>query len=182
MTVFKRGGCYYDSTRQTDTVSPSDDLGLLARATLALPEGARAYLELVWSRTRMRYSIAPTPVNVFGLADNAGFTIPSSSPFYPKNLGLAGDLVDPLYRTVPLGQRVVEADTTAQRVLIGWQAQMAGWAMDAAVMQSVTRSTLDYASGYADSAKLIAALQTGLITTRSATRGRRAMRCSPRLR
>ena len=162
-TVFVNGACRTNFTLYNDLISPSDSLGLLSRATLALPDASHVVAEVLWSRHRGQYTNAPGPVNSPGIAGNADFYLPASSPFYPQGLGLQGDIVDPRYRSVPLGPRIYDSGTTAQRLLLGWQGRLGEWNLDTAVIQATTHETLDYVHGYLDSARFVAAFDTGLI-------------------
>ena len=162
-TVFFLGGCFYDFVPDTDLLPPSDNLALLTRATWALPEAASLFAELLWSRQRTRYVVAPTPVNRFGLVGNQPIVVPETSPFYPAGLGLTGDIVGLFYRAAPLGPRITDVRSVHQRALLGWRGVVAGWDADAAVMQSTSRATSDFASGMLDTTRLTDAFATGLI-------------------
>ena len=88
---------------------------------------------------------------------------PRGHPFYPVGLGLSGDIVGPFYRTVPLGLRIADVASNHQRLLVGWQGVVRGWDVDTAVLQSTSRATHNFTSGYVDTARLTDALATGLI-------------------
>jgi len=162
-TVFKEGGCWYDPGRHVDLLPQTDNLGVLARGTLALPNNAEAYAELLWSRQRMRFSVAPTPVSFSGIIFGQPLVIPEGSPFYPSGLGISGDIVDPFYRTVPLGPRVTEIESDNWRALIGWHGAVGSWDVDAALTQSVSSVGNDAVAGFVDVLKLADAAATGQI-------------------
>jgi iron complex outermembrane receptor protein len=162
-TVFKQGGCWYDYPRQVDILPQTDNFGALMRGTLALPQAAEAYAELLWSRQRARYAIAASPVNRFAFIDVPPVVIPEGSPFYPKGLGLSGDIVDPSYRAVSLGPRTNLVTTEHWRALLGWRGAVAGWDADSALMQSVSRSANDYVGGYVDALKVLDGFTSGRI-------------------
>ncbi len=162
-TVFNHGGCFYDYVRIIDILPQTDNLGLLLRGTLALPNRSEAYAELLSSRQQTHYSVSATPINPFFFSSHPDWVIPPSSPYYPTNLGLTGDIVDPLYRTLPLGPRVDDIASYNVRALLGWRGDVANWDVDTAVMQSTGRSTDRYGAGYVDASRLSAAFSTGLI-------------------
>lgn len=64
---------------------------------------------------------------------------------------------------MPLGPRVTDVRSVHQRALLGWRGVVAGWDADAAVMQSTSRATSDFASGFLDTTRLTDAFATGLI-------------------
>ena len=162
-TVFQLGGCFYDFVRQIDILPPSDNTSLLVRGTSALPNRTEAYAELLWSRQQTRFASSATPVGRFAIPGGKPLVIPEGSPFYPTGLGLTGDIVNPRYRTVPLGPRVTDIATDQWRALMGWRGAVAGWEIDTALARSTGRSTSDHVSGYVDSVKLADAFATGLI-------------------
>jgi iron complex outermembrane receptor protein len=162
-TVFENGGCFYDSTSQVDLLPRADNLGALLRATVALSGDSQLHGELLASRQQVQYTVAATPINRGFYGSYPAWVIPVDSPFYPTGLGLTGDIVDPFYRTVPLGPRVSRADTHSWRALVGWQGRIGGWDVDTALMQSTTRSNNDLISGNVDSTKLSAAFAAGLV-------------------
>ncbi len=162
-TVFMLGGCWYDYVRQSDILPPSENLSLLARGALALPDRGEAYAELLWSRQQTRFASSATPVGRFAIPGGKPLVVPESSPFYPTGLGLTGDIVNPRYRTVPLGPRATDIATDQWRALVGWRGAVAGWEIDTALARSTGRSTSDHVSGNVDSVRLADAFATGLI-------------------
>ncbi len=163
VTVFALGGCLYDYVRQIDILPPSDNSSLLVRGTLALANRTEAYAELLWSRQQTRFVSSATPVGRFAIPGGQGLVIPEGNPFYPTGLGLTGDIVNPRYRTVPLGPRVTDTATDQWRALVGWRGTVAGWDIDTALARSTGRSTSDHVSGNVDSVRLADAFATGLI-------------------
>ena len=162
-TVFALGGCFYDFVRQSDILPPSDNLSVLVRGAVALPERSEAYAELLWSRQQTRFASSATPVGRFSIPGGQPLVISQGSPFYPTGLGLSGDIVNPRYRTVPLGPRVTDIATDQWRALIGWRGTIAGWDIDTALARSSGHSTSGHVSGYVDAVKLGEAFATGLI-------------------
>jgi iron complex outermembrane receptor protein len=162
-TVFDHGGCFYDIGRYTDLLPETESLGALLRATLSAARRGETYVEVLASRQRVREVGAPTPVNAQYYSSHPDWVIPVGSPFYQSMPGIAGDIVDPWYRTISLGPRVRRSDTQAWRALVGWRGEAAGWELDGAVMQSSTHSSSVLVSGFLDADKLQDVLATGLI-------------------
>ena len=161
-TVLADGACFYDFVRQIDILPPADNLSLLTRGALALPGQSEAYAELLWSRQQTRFAASATPVGRF-LPGGQQLVIAEGSPFYPTGLGLSGDIVNPRYRTVPLGPRVTDIATDQWRALVGWRGAVGGWEIDGALARSSGHSTSDLVSGSVDAVKLADAFATGLI-------------------
>jgi len=170
-TVFELGGCFYDYVRQIDILPPSENTSLLLRGALALADRSEArsesrselYTELLWSRQQTRFTSSATPVGRFAIPGGQPLVVPESSPFYPTGLGLTGDIVNPLYRTVPLGPRVTDIATDQWRALVGWRGTVADWEIDTALARSTGHSASDHVSGHVDAGKLADAFATGLI-------------------
>jgi iron complex outermembrane receptor protein len=160
-TIALGSGCWYDPARLSNMIPKQDNLGFLGRATLALPHGDSIRAELLWSRAKERFQAAPSPINFGGLAGEPAITIPVDSPYYPAGLGLTPDNIPLFYRTTTLGPRITDSTTTQQRLLLAWRGEVASWSLDAALLQSTSRSTLDFVSGYVDSDAIVAALATG---------------------
>lgn len=161
-TVFKRGGCFLDTSKLIDILPPSEQSNVLARGTLQVAADHRLYAELLYTRNRSRFSIAPTPINV---VTNNGMpiTLPATSPFYPQGLGLSGDLVGIRYRTVPLGPRINQSLSQNERALVGLKGVLAGWDYDAAFVFNKSNATSEYASGYVSVNRIMDAFSSGLI-------------------
>jgi iron complex outermembrane receptor protein len=163
LTVFEHGGCFFDYVRLIDLVPPTRRLGLLARATRSTGAEGEVVVELVASRQRTLNKVAPTPTDRITLASNVPLVVPESSPYYPRGLGLSGDIVNPLYRTAPLGPRTSRVESRQWRALLSWHGVVAGWDVDTAVARSLSRASNAFVSGYVDSQRLVDAFQTGLI-------------------
>lgn len=161
VTINLDRACFFDPDSQVAILPRTDKLGLLARATVAIPGGNRLRVELLWDRARQRFHIAASPINSGGLAGMPAIVIPVTSPYYPQGLGLTGDTLNLRYRTLQLGPRVDDDQTVAQRLFAGWQGRLGAWSVDAAVLQSLTRTTHDSISGNVDSGAIVAALATG---------------------
>ncbi len=162
-TVQVGNACKYDSVRQTDVLPPDRTLGGLARGVIRLPGDSQAYVELIGSRHTTLFNTAPSPADPFDLPGSPPWVVPVNSPFYPTGLGLTGDIVNPLFRAVSLGQRSEQVRTDQFRAVIGWKGVLAGWDVDAALLQSTTRSTLSYISGFLGTDTLNSAFASGLV-------------------
>ena len=157
-TVLRDRSCAFDSVNALTLEAPSRQVDALGRGTLRLPDDAEAYAEVLAATNTIQYRIAPSP----GVPGVAPYVLPATSPYYPTGLGLTGDLTL-AYRTAPLGGRRSEVRSDNLRVLAGLRWRMGPWDMDSAASLNATRARERYLSGYIDSARLSAALATGLV-------------------
>jgi iron complex outermembrane receptor protein len=162
LTVNIGGACLFDAQKLIDLVPSSEQLNLFGRGTLRLAPDTDAYAEVSGSVTRIQYRAAPSPADAVLDQNGMAYVLPASSPYYPASLGLTGDL-DLSYRTLPLGGRVSEVESTNVRVLVGTKWHAGDWDLDAALAVNDSRSTERYVSGYVDGGRLSAALATGLV-------------------
>ena len=158
-TILIANVCRFDAASQAHIVPDSDTLGMLARGDIALGVDGQVYAEWVWSRQRIVDHISASPV-YFGNLDNPVVISPGSR-FYPTIPGLTGDIVNPLYRSLPLGPRVDVTRTESARVLIGWHGRAGGWDIDTAAMQSVSRASDTFVSGIVDLQEVADAISSG---------------------
>ena len=157
-TVFYKNSCWFDSVNALTLEAPSRQVDALGRGTLRLPGDAEAYAEVLAATNTIQFRLAPSP----GIAGVAPYVLPATSPYYPTNLDLAGDL-NLAYRTAPLGQRRSEVRSDSLRVLAGVRWRMGPWDLDSAAGVNATRARERYLSGYIDSVRLSQALATGLV-------------------
>jgi len=158
-TVNVGRACWFDVQKAVDLVAPSQQASLFGRGTLRLTPDTEGYAEVLASVNRIEFRVAPSPA---ATPSGTIFVLPASSPYYPSGLGLSGDL-DLLYRTLPLGERVSQVESTNARVLVGVKSSAANWDFDAALTLNDSRSKERYRSGYVDAGRLSAAIDTGLV-------------------
>jgi iron complex outermembrane receptor protein len=154
--------CGFDAQRTTDLVPPAQQLNLFGRGTLRLSADAEGYAEVSASSTRIEFRISPAPAAKGFTQNETSFVLPASSPYYPTGLGLSGDL-DLAFRTLPLGGRTSEVESTNVRVLVGMKSRVGEWDLDGALALNDSRSTERYLSGYVDAGRLSAAIGTGMV-------------------
>ena len=162
-TVYKNGGCYYNPATQIDDLPPSNQTAALGRATVRLGPEVDAFAEALYETDRLLYKLAAMPV--FSGVTNGAFEIdvPTTSPFYPRGLGLTQDLFDVHYRTVSLGPRVSESDSVNERGVAGLKGAWAGWDFDSAVSLAESHASYGFVSGYVGTNELASAFATGEI-------------------
>ncbi|RZT95014.1 TonB-dependent receptor plug domain-containing protein [Rivibacter subsaxonicus] len=154
--------CGFDFVKTLNLVAPSRQANLLASASVALGSGAELYTELLWSDSEVRFVSSPSSAIANLSGTGSRFFLPASSPYYPTELGLQGNL--PLaYRTLPLGSRTNEVDSENLRALVGARGRRGGWDFDGALSFKQSRAQEHYASGFVDAGRLSAALATGLV-------------------
>ena len=162
-TVFDRGGCTFDVGRYNELLPETEKLDALLRATSATAHGGETYVEALASRQRITVVFAPTPINGGYYGSSPAWVVPVGSRYYQPLPGVTGDIVDPLYRMTSLGPRVSRTDTQAWRGLVGWRGDVAGWDVDAALMQSTTHSATVLVSGFVDASRLPDLFASGLV-------------------
>ncbi len=157
-TVYYRNACFFDAVRTMTLEAPSRQLDALGRGTLRLADDGEAYVEVLAATNTVQYRSSPSP----GFPGVAPYVLPATSPYYPTGLGLAGDLTL-AYRTDTLGVRRSEVRSDNLRVLAGLRWRVGPWDLDTAASANATRAHERYLSGFIDSARLSAALATGLV-------------------
>jgi len=138
LTVFKDGVCQFDIAKTIDLIPPSRQLNLLLRATGPLAPQVEAYAEASLAHDEVVLRTSPTPASRNN-ANGTTFDLPATSPYYPRGLGLSGDL-NLLYRTVPLGPRTEEVQSRNRRLLLGVKGRASGWDFDLGVADNDSRA------------------------------------------
>ncbi len=162
-SVFRNGGCYYDYPRQSDDLAPLAQTSVLARGTLRLAADHEAFAEALYETHSARYRVSSTPINSIATNGVVEIDVPTSSPYYPQGLGLAGDLHDVRYRTVSLGPRTSDSRSDNRRALVGLRGDLAGWDYDTAIAIAASHATYSLVSGYVDSVAVQRAFDSGLV-------------------
>jgi iron complex outermembrane receptor protein len=161
-TVARNGGCFFDAAPLRDLLPQLEHTSLFAAGTLQLQSDWQARVELAASRHRQPIRYSPTPVSNQTNSLGQPLVIRPSSPYYPVQLGLTGDL-KLAYRTTSLGPRTNLALADQGRVLAGARGTLGDWSLDAAAALSKSRGTDTYVSGFVSAPLLIDAVRNGLV-------------------
>lgn len=163
-TVFHPGigGCWYDYAKDINLLHPSRQANLLVRGAVRVAANTEAYGEASTAWHRVRFREVTSPAAAEATTTGRGFVLPASSPFYPADMGLSGDL-SLLYRTAPLGPRISEVTSLNRRLLAGLKGRSFGWDFDAAIVHNDSRATDRFVSGFASASRLRDAIGSGLV-------------------
>ena len=153
--------CRFDAASQAHIIPDSDTLGVLARASLALGRESELHAEWTWSRHRTVDHTSASPVALGNFGQDV--VVSPGSRFYPTIPGLVGDIVNPLYRTLPLGPRVDVTTSENARALVGWRGRVDAWDIDTALVQSASRANDRFVSGIVDGAAVSDAIASGQV-------------------
>ena len=161
--VSRDKSCSYDYGADWALMQPVKHLNLVSRTTFKLNEDNTAYLEVTASRTDATDQYTPQQ-----LTGGSGFLYPAGGPYYQdlsayipgydntKDIKLR-------WRCMECGLREEATLSTTYRVLGGIEGSSHGWDYKLGVSAAGSKSDATLVSGYFDTAKMQAALMTGLI-------------------
>ena len=158
--------CGFDYVAYSMIVPQVERTVAYGRGTVQASADHQLFAELAYSDNRLTISRDPTPIAPF---TNPNFTIspyPAGGPFYPTEFaaanGLSGDL-DVWFRTMSLGPRTSQVDTSAWRAVFGAEGVLAGWDYGAAFTYSRNEQSDSLGSGHVSLTRLNEAMATGLV-------------------
>jgi iron complex outermembrane receptor protein len=158
--------CGFDNVAYGMTIPQSERSAAYGRGTLRPGPDLELFAELAYASTRMTIGKSPTPVSAVSNPNGEPIRYPEGGPYYPTALaaanGISGDL-DLLYRTLPLGGRVNQVDTSAWRAVIGAEGVAAGWDYGAALSYSRNDQSDSMKSGYVSLQRMVDAMASGLV-------------------
>jgi iron complex outermembrane receptor protein len=158
--------CVSDPARFADIFPPTETWNVLARAAWEFMPGGQLFAEYVYARNQLELKFPPTPASRTNTIDSSPVLYPAGGPYYPTDFAAANGLSGPLdvfYRTFPLGPRVDEVTTEANRLVTGVQGTVGEWTYGGAYNHSVNTSQDAFTGGYVLASRLIPAIATGLI-------------------
>lgn len=158
--------CGFDNVAYGMTIPQSERSAVYGRGTLRPGPDLELFAELAYASTRLTIGRTPTPVAANTNPNGEPIRYPDGGPYYPTAFaaanGLSGDL-DLLYRTLPLGRRVNQVDTSAWRAVVGADGVAAGWDYSAALSYSRNDQSDSMKSGYVSLQRMLDAMATGLV-------------------
>ncbi len=158
--------CGFDNVAYGMTIPQSERSAVYGRGTLRPGPDLELFGEVAYASTRMTIGKSPTPVAANTNPDFEPVRYPEGGPYYPTAFaaasGISGDL-DLLYRTLPLGGRVNQVDTSAWRAVVGANGVAAGWDYGAALSYSRNDQSNSMKSGYVSLQRMVDAMATGLV-------------------
>ena len=158
--------CNTDYGAQYMLAAPKEARNMVMRATAKLSETDVAFFEWTGSRTEVKSELTPTQ---FSTTAAAGNFYPVSGPHY-LNLKTFGvndfDPTKPIsyrWRMQDYGNRVIENVSTNDRFLVGMEGELGKYSYKLGLSKAEAEGYANLIDGYAYSAKLNAALKTGII-------------------
>jgi iron complex outermembrane recepter protein len=158
--------CGFDNVAYGMTIPQSERSAVYGRGTLRPGTDLELFAELAYASTRLTIGKSPTPVAANTYPNGEPIRYPVGGPYYPTAFadanGLGGDL-NLLYRTLPLGRRVNQVDTSAWRAVVGADGVVAGWDYGTALSYSRNDQNDSMKSGYVSVQRMREAMATGLV-------------------
>ncbi|NWG73514.1 MAG: TonB-dependent receptor [Rubrivivax sp.] len=157
--------CAFDFAAVADVLPEVERASALLRGTWRAGAETNLYAEAMVARNRFDTAISPYPVAAFTTAFGAP-VYPADGPYYPGEFaaanGLAGDLPFS-WRATEFGPRLNTTTSEAQRFVLGVDALLGDWDVDAAALYSANEQAVEYGGSYFYLSRLIPALRSGLV-------------------
>lgn len=154
--------CREDTTALIDILPDTQQVSAFGKGSLKLGQDHVASLELLHSESKVTSRVAPPPLT--------GYTLPSTSPFYPGGSGgtpaLAGATGQDLsigWRAIDAGPRTTTSVSKADRVLLSLEGVLAGWDYKSGLSYSDSRTKDWFTNGYVNNQKVKDAVFNGLL-------------------
>jgi iron complex outermembrane receptor protein len=158
--------CGFDYVAYSMIVPKVERTAAYGRGTLQASTDHQLFAEVAYSDNRLAIRRDPTNIAPF---TNPNFVVtpyPAGGPFYPAEFaaenGLSGDL-DIWFRTVSLGPRTSQVDTSAWRAVLGAEGVLAGWDYSAALTYSRNDQGDSLGSGHVSLTRFSEAMATGFV-------------------
>ena len=166
--------CRYDFTSRLEISPLIDRESAVLKATFAPLADWQVSAEYVWAKAKSRFASSETPVNDF--VGNGAFIYPAGGKYYPAPFRLPdGTLITPTgdlgiaWRAQDGGLRTNEANSKADRIVVGAKGSIGAWDIDVGVNRAESKVTDTYVDGWFFESKLKAAIRTGNINIFSTT-------------
>ena len=156
--------CNTDYGRQYMLLAPKDAVNLVARGSLKLGASHTAFAEVTASQTKVKAELTPTQFST-GLSN----AYPVAGPYYLnlRNSGVSGfNPTLPIayrWRMQDFGNRVIENISENSRALLGLDGDIGAYSYKLGLSTAKSEGYSNLIDGYAYSAKLNAAIKTGII-------------------
>nr|WP_269106695.1 TonB-dependent receptor [Massilia sp. TS11] len=167
-------GCAWDTGRAAVLQQPVTNSNYVLRGTFNLPNGHRLSAEAVGSVVEVAKSFSPNQISPGSTTFNASSFYPSTGSAYnyvfnaiaavfPSIQGNYGLPIAYRWRCMECGNRQIKTRTNANRLQIGLDGQIGSWDYRTGISKAESSSTSRLGTGYVYTAKLAAALGTGII-------------------
>ena len=168
-----RYACAWDYPAAAVIQQPQESVDFIGRATFKLADNHEAYVELTGSRVDVEKTFEPnqiSPGSTFGPDTWYPVTGPAYDMIYD---GLAayfgadqlnyGERIAYRWRCIACGPRRIETETTAYRLLVGFQGTLGRWDYDVGLARASSKSESTLGGGYHYTDGLQALLGSGML-------------------
>ena len=156
------GTCRQDYTRQIDDLPAQEQVALFGKGAFRLGGGHLATIEYLHSENKVKARTAPPP--------QTGLILPNTSKYYPGNAGgvpaqpgLSGQPLSVNWRPVEAGQRQIDSDGKADRLVLALEGELAGWDYKTGLSHAISKSSEKFTNGYVQDAGFAAGVLNGIL-------------------
>ncbi|MEG1329339.1 MAG: TonB-dependent receptor, partial [Janthinobacterium sp.] len=156
------GTCRQDYTRQIDDLPAQEQIAFFGKGAFKLGGGHLATVEYLHSENKVKARTAPPP--------QTGLILPISSKYYPGNAGgvpaqpgLSGQPLSVNWRPVEAGQRQIDSDGKADRLVLALEGELAGWDYKTGLSHAISKSSEKFTGGYVQDASFAAGVLNGIL-------------------
>jgi iron complex outermembrane receptor protein len=143
--------CRQDYTRQIDNTPDQEQIAVFVKGSKKVGDGHTATLELLHSRNDVTSRTAPPP--------QTGLILPATSPYYPA--GASGGPLSVNWRPLEAGQRTIDSEGRASRIVAAMDGQFGVWEYKAGLSHAISKSSEDFVGGYVQDAAFAAGVANG---------------------
>ena len=147
------GTCRQDYTRQIDNLPDQEQLAFLIKGSMKMGNGHLASVDYLHARNDVTSRTAPPP--------QTGLFMPATSRFYPA--GASGQPISVNWRPLEAGQRMIDSQGKADRLVAMLEGQLSMWDYRAGLSHAVSKSTEDFVGGYVQDASFAAGVANGIL-------------------
>ena len=156
------GICRQDYTRQIDDLPGQKQLAVFLRGSMKLGADHLASIEYLHSKNEVQSRTAPPP--------QTGLILPRTSRYYPGNAGgvpaqagLSGAPLSVNWRPLEAGQRTIDSEGEADRLVLALEGVAAGWDYKGGLSHAISKSSEDFVGGYVQDASFAAGVFNGIL-------------------
>src|SRR5471032_469872 len=154
------GTCRQDYTRQIDDLPAQQQVAFFGKGAFKVGDGHLATVEYLHSENKVKARTAPPP--------QTGLILPTSSKYYPGNSGgvpaqpgLSGQPLSVNWRPIEAGQRQIDSDGKADRLVLALEGEIAGWDYKTGLSHAISKSSEKFTGGYVQDASFAAGVLNG---------------------
>ena len=156
------GTCRQDYTRQIDNLPEQEQVAFFGKGAFKLGGGHLATVEYLHSENKVKARTAPPP--------QTGLILPNTSKYYPGNAGgvpaqpgLSGQPLSVNWRPIEAGQRQIDSDGKADRLVVAVEGELGGWDYKTGLSHAISKSAEKFTGGYVQDASFAAGVLNGIL-------------------